>query len=60
MKNYRKLVFYTSKRSMNKSGYVTKATTELLANLKCISKMSITTVESTVDIHYIIEYYDYA
>jgi hypothetical protein len=45
---------------MNKSGYVTKATMELLANFKCISKMSITTVASTVDIHYIIGYYDYA
>jgi hypothetical protein len=45
---------------MNKSGYVAKATTELLANLKCISKISITTVASIVDIHYIIEYYDYA
>jgi hypothetical protein len=45
---------------MNKSGYVAKATTELLANLKCISKILITTVASIVDIHYIIEYYDYA
>jgi hypothetical protein len=39
------LVFYTSKKSISRNGYVMKGKMELLTNLKWIKKMSIPTVD---------------
>jgi hypothetical protein len=45
MKIKKKLNFYTSKRSISRSGYVMKRKTELLTNFKWIFKMLISIVE---------------
>jgi hypothetical protein len=45
MKNLKRLDFYTSKRSISRSGYVMKGKMELLTNFKWILKMLIPMVE---------------
>jgi hypothetical protein len=45
IKKLKKLDFYTSKRSISRSGYVMKGKMELLTNFKWIKKMSIPMVE---------------
>jgi hypothetical protein len=44
-KKKKKLDFYTSKRSIGRSGYVMKGKKKLLTNFKWILKMSIPMVE---------------
>ena len=45
MKNKKKVDFYSSKKSIGRSGYVMKGKTKLLTHFKWIFKMSISMVE---------------
>jgi hypothetical protein len=45
LKKFKKLDFYTSKKSISRNGYVMKGKTKFLTNFKWILKMPIPTVE---------------